>query len=183
MPRAGRAGLDRAGRRTVAEVAGAGNNPRVTHTLFQADRAGSAARGAGDSAPLRVLVIEDSPDDALLMMRVLRHVGLAVEWRRVDSPSALDAALAAGGWDLVTCDWVMPGLSPLDAMRRVRAHDPALPIVVVTGEAGEAIAVAARRAGACCCVSKDELPRLGPVVLGLRPSASSADGPFLSDRG
>lgn len=120
------------------------------------------------SAALRILVIEDSEDDALLMLRALSRAGVRVEWRRVDSAGALAAALRAAPWDLVTCDWVMPGLAAVDAMRLVRDADPTLPIVVVTGEDAAAVTPAALRAGARRCLSKSDLAPLVSLIESLR---------------
>lgn len=113
--------------------------------------------------PLRVLLIEDSEDDALLLLRELRRGGYEPKWQRVDTPTALHAALAHE-WDLITCDYVMPGFSGPAALKILRAQDVEAPVVIVSGEVGEEVAVTVMKAGAHDYVSKDKLMRLVPAV-------------------
>ncbi len=68
---------------------------------------------------LKVLIVEDSMDDVLLLQRELRRGGYDSTVRRVDDVTSLAAALAEGEWDLVLCDYVIPGLDILDALRAV----------------------------------------------------------------
>lgn len=113
---------------------------------------------------LRILLIEDSEDDATLLLHELRRGGYDPEWERVDTAAGLEAALARGGWDLVTCDWVMPALGALAALALLRARDPDLPVIIVSGEVGEEVAVSALKNGAHDYVSKHRLTRLLPAV-------------------
>ncbi len=114
--------------------------------------------------PLRVLVIEDVEDDALLLLAELRRGGYAPDGTRVDTPAALEAALASGGWDVVLADYALPGWSALDALAMVRRRDPDLPFLIVSGVVDEEGAVAALRAGAQDYLPKDRLTRLVPAV-------------------
>ncbi len=115
-------------------------------------------------ATLRVLLIEDSDDDALLLMRELRRGGFDPVWQRVESPEALHEALDATDWDLVTCDWVMPKFSAPEALELLRARRCDLPVIIVSGEVGEEVAVSALRSGARDYVSKQKLVRLVPAI-------------------
>lgn len=115
-------------------------------------------------APLRVLLVEDSEDDALLLLRALRHGGYETSSRRVDTAADLDAALAAETWDIVFCDYVMPRLSGPHAIALIRARQRDLPVIMVSGEVGEEYAVAAMKAGANDFVMKGRLSRLVPAV-------------------
>lgn len=114
--------------------------------------------------PLRVLLLEDSEDDALLELRELRRADLEARARRVDTLSALRAALSEETWDVVIADYRMPELDFSTALAAVRERDPELPFIIVSGALGEEQAVAAVKAGADDYVLKDALPRLGPAV-------------------
>lgn len=116
------------------------------------------------STPLRVLLIEDSEDDALLLLRELRRGGFEPTWRRVETPQALHDALDGGEWDVITCDWVMPKFSAPAALELLRARRCDLPVIIVSGEVGEEVAVSALRSGARDFVSKQKLTRLVPAI-------------------
>jgi DNA-binding NtrC family response regulator len=114
--------------------------------------------------PLRALIIDDCEDDAWLVAQELGR-RYAVTWKRVDTAEALRAALArADPWDLITCDYVMPQLSAEAALQVIRRHDPDIPVIVVSGEVGEEVAVGVMKAGAQDFVSKHRLARLLPAV-------------------
>ncbi len=113
---------------------------------------------------LRALLVEDREDDAVLLVRLLQRDGYTVRWKRVDDPEALRAALQEDAWDVVLCDFRMPGFDARQALEIVRAHDPDLPFVVVSGTVGEEIAVEMMRAGANDYVMKDRLTRLAAAV-------------------
>lgn len=113
---------------------------------------------------LDVLLIEDSEDDALLILRELRRSGFAPRPQRVDTESALDQALRAHPWQTIIADYRMPALAFDTALRRVREHDPEVPFIIVSGALGEEQAVTAMRSGAQDYVLKDKLIRLGPAV-------------------
>lgn len=116
------------------------------------------------SRPTRVLLVEDSEQDAALVFRELRKAGLAPQLTRVATASALSEALGRAEWDIVLADFELPGFDGFAALRMVRDADPELPCVVVSGRVGEEIAVEAVRAGAQDFVPKDNLARLGPAV-------------------
>ncbi|MDR7606198.1 MAG: PAS domain S-box protein, partial [Armatimonadota bacterium] len=113
---------------------------------------------------LRALLVEDRDDDAVLLVRLLQREGYAVQWGRVDSAQGLEAALVEGVWDVVLCDFRMPGFDAHQALGIVRARDPDLPFIVVSGTVGEEIAVDMMRAGANDYVMKDNLTRLPAAV-------------------
>ncbi len=116
------------------------------------------------SNPLHVLVVEDSEDDTLLLLRQLKHAGYGPVYERVDTPAALAAALERQVWDIVISDYAMPRLSGLDALRVVKDKRPDLPFILVSGTIGEDTAVAAMRAGAQDYIMKNNLTRLVPAV-------------------
>lgn len=113
--------------------------------------------------PIRILLVEDSSDDALLLLHALRPLG-AVQSQRVDDVDALDKALRAGVWNIAICDHNVPGLDAPHSLRRIQEYDPDLPIVVVSGDHGEEIAVSMMRAGARDYLVKDSLARLPEVI-------------------
>lgn len=75
------------------------------------------------TTPLRCLIIEDSEDDAQLLVAELRGGGFDVTWERVFTPDSTRAALARAPWDIVLSDYRMPQFSGLDALALVRACD------------------------------------------------------------
>jgi signal transduction histidine kinase/CheY-like chemotaxis protein len=113
---------------------------------------------------LRLLLVEDSPDDAALVQQALRQAGLRLALRQVDSAAEMVAALSQAGWDLVISDYNLPGFSGTDALRLLREHSPDTPFIVVSGCIGEEAAVSLMKAGADDYVMKDNLARLVPAV-------------------
>ncbi len=113
---------------------------------------------------LRVLIVEDSEDDALLLVRELRKGGYDVASKRVDSAESLKAQLSGGEWDLIVSDYVLPGFSGPAALEVMREHGLDLPFIIVSGKIDEATAVAAMKAGAHDYVVKGNLARLVPAV-------------------
>ena len=114
--------------------------------------------------PLDLLLIEDSEEDALLIIRQLVRAGWDPRFTRVQTREALRDALLEGPWDLLLCDYTLPRLDALSALPLVRGMAPDLPVVIVSGTIGESTAVALMKAGAHDYVMKDHLPRLAPVV-------------------
>ncbi len=114
---------------------------------------------------LEVLLVEDSEDDALLLLRQLRRGGYEPILKRVDTAEAMEAALDERGWDLVVSDHSMPTFSSvaaLDLLRRKGFVD--LPFIIVSGQIGEDAAVAAMKAGAHDYLMKDNLARLNSAI-------------------
>ena len=120
---------------------------------------------AGDTARIRILLVEDTEADAELVLASLRSAKLEVEHTRVWSRSGLSDALGHGPWDAVLCDHSMPQFDGLSALYMVRAHDADLPFIIVSGAIGEETAVAAMRNGAQDFVMKQNLRRLGAVLV------------------
>jgi diguanylate cyclase (GGDEF)-like protein/PAS domain S-box-containing protein len=113
--------------------------------------------------PLRLLVVEDREDDALLLVHHLESGGFAADWRRVQDEAALVQALEQP-WDLVLSDYSMPGFNGVRALELVRARDPDVPLIFVSGTIGEETAVEAMHSGAQDYVMKDNLTRLVPAI-------------------
>jgi PAS domain S-box-containing protein len=115
------------------------------------------------NVPLKCLLVEDSEDDAQLMLHRLR-AGFEVSATRVDNAQALTAALDGPPWDIVISDYRMPGFSGIEALALVRGRDSDLPFILVSGQMGEELAVEAMRAGANDYLTKEHLYRLAPAV-------------------
>jgi two-component system cell cycle sensor histidine kinase/response regulator CckA len=113
---------------------------------------------------LRVLLVEDSADDAALLLRELKRAGYDVAHDRVYTAEAIERSLKTDEWDLVISDHGMPAFSGTEALQIVRRLAPDLPFIFVSGSIGEDIAVAAMRAGAQDYVMKGNIRRLAPAI-------------------
>src|ERR671910_279122 len=117
------------------------------------------------SVALKVLLVEDSEDDALLLVRMLRRGGYDLAWERVDTPAAMEAALDGGSWDLIISDHSMPAFSSLAALGLLKRKGFVdLPFIIVSGRIGEDAAVSAMKAGADDYLMKDNLARLNSAI-------------------
>src|SRR5579871_5991172 len=113
---------------------------------------------------LDVLIVEDSADDAQLILLELRRAGFVPEYRRVSTATALAAALDEKSWDVVLCDYTMPELSYEAALALVREKSAGTPVLLVSGGLVDEAVVSAVRAGARDIVRKDRLGRLAPAI-------------------
>jgi len=113
---------------------------------------------------LRLLVIEDSEADFLLIDRHLRQHGLVADCLRVASLAELDRALKRDAIDVVLADFHVPGLEIQDSLARIRAGAPGMPIILMSGSIGEEAAVELLKQGVWDFVLKDSLARLVPAI-------------------
>lgn len=113
---------------------------------------------------LRVLLVEDSSDDATLLERELCRGGFSPTVQRVESAAGLATALTDQTWDIVISDYGLPGYSGTQALEQVRQFDANLPFILVSGTIGEEIAVQSIKAGASDYLLKDRLSRLPAAV-------------------
>ncbi|MEW5893467.1 MAG: EAL domain-containing protein [Pseudomonadota bacterium] len=113
---------------------------------------------------LRVLLVEDSEDDALLLQRELKRSGYAPIMHRVDTPEALELALRSPEWDVIITDHNLPGFGSDAALRLVRESGLDIPVIIVSGTIGEDVAVSAMKAGASDYIMKGHLARLAPAI-------------------
>src|SRR5258706_13628095 len=114
--------------------------------------------------PIRLLLVEDSEDDAQLLLRELKRGGYAPAHERVATEASLAAALDRQEWDLVIGDHSMPGFSGIAALVLVRGRGLDVPFISVSGTLTEDMAVAAMKAGANHWVTKGQLKRLIPPL-------------------
>jgi two-component system, NarL family, sensor histidine kinase UhpB len=113
---------------------------------------------------LRVLLAEDSEDDAVLLLGELESSGYEVIHHRVENEPAMRDALTGSSWDLIISDYTMPSFSGLAALRVAQELRPDLPFIVISGNVGEDVAVEAVRAGANDYLLKGNLRRLSSAV-------------------
>ncbi len=113
--------------------------------------------------PLRVLLVEDSDDDALLVIETLRD-RYEPEVTRVESREEMSRVLASGFWDVIISDHNLPRFSATEALSLVLATRRDIPFIIVSGTIGEELAVEAMKAGAHDFVMKDALGKLVPAV-------------------
>jgi DNA-binding NtrC family response regulator len=98
---------------------------------------------------LRILIVEDSEDDALLLLRVLRLGGYDVVYKIVDTPAAMRAALESQEWDVITSDHAMPRFGAPKALKLAKKLRPDLPFIIVSGEIDLNLAVSLMCESAC----------------------------------
>src|SRR5581483_3586256 len=116
------------------------------------------------AVPLRVLVVEDSDEDANLLIHELRRSHGELFCERVDSAAAMTAALGRSTWDVVISDYNLPNFSAPAALELLKKSGLDLPFIIVSGKIGEDVAVDAIKAGADDYVAKNNLARLLPSV-------------------
>lgn len=116
------------------------------------------------TAPLRILIVEDSEADTELLLRELRRGGYAPEFERVETPEGLDDALARQSWDMIVSDYAMPRFNGLQALKLAQGKGLDIPFIIVSGSIGEDVAVAAMKAGAHDYLMKGNTARLLPAV-------------------
>lgn len=116
------------------------------------------------SQPLRVLLVEDSENDVLLVLRVLEKGGYRPAYEWVDTAEAMAAALQEKAWDVILCDYQMPQFNGPAAIAVWKNSGVDVPLIIVSGAIGEETAVECMRSGASDYIMKDNLPRLVPAI-------------------
>src|SRR5215831_3244886 len=114
--------------------------------------------------PLRVLVADDSENDAFLVLRVLKRAGYEPVHERVWSSPMMKAALQKQDWDIVISDYEMPGFGGFEALQLLKESGRDLPFILVSAVVSEETAVAAMKAGAHDFIMKRKLARLVPAI-------------------
>jgi PAS domain S-box-containing protein len=125
---------------------------------------------------LRILSIEDDPNDTMLIQDLLETEGMACEITRVDTQAAFTASVEQGGIDLILADYALPSFNGLSALNFAMKACPDVPFIFVSGTLGEEIAIEALKIGATDYVLKTRLSRLVPSVLrALREATQRAE--------
>jgi two-component system sensor histidine kinase UhpB len=114
--------------------------------------------------PLKVLLAEDSEDDAVLIGLELRRGGYEPICTRVETAKTFAAQLKQQEWDLVISDYIMPKFGGFEALEIVKKQKLDIPFIIVSGKIGEETAVQAMKAGAHDYIMKDNLARLIPAI-------------------
>jgi len=114
--------------------------------------------------PLKILLVEDSEDDAMVTVAEVRRGGYEPAVRRVETAEEMAKAVRDDRWDVVISDYVMPRFDGLEALRILQESGLDLPFIVVSGKIGEDVAVRAMKAGAHDYILKDKLARLVPAI-------------------
>ncbi len=115
--------------------------------------------------PLRILSLEDDPNDAELIQELFDAEGISCQLSRVDSEPAFSASLAQGDIDLILADYTLPTFDGLSALKLAISVRPEVPFIFVTGTLGEEVAIEALKVGATDYVLKTRLFRLVPSAL------------------
>lgn len=116
------------------------------------------------SRPLRLLIIDDSEPDSILIINELKNYGFNMSWMRVDTADALKHELHTKEWDIIICDYIMPMFSAMDAINIINKEKIDVPVIVMTGMLTDDIAPELIRAGASDFISKNEINRLSAAV-------------------
>jgi PAS domain S-box-containing protein len=113
---------------------------------------------------LRVLVVEDSEDDVLLIIRELKKGGYDPVYERVETAAAMKKALQEKQWDIILCDYKLPKFNATSAIAVLKETNIDIPLIIVSGTIGEETAVECMRLGAQDYIMKDNLSRLCPAI-------------------
>lgn len=113
---------------------------------------------------LRILLVEDSEDDAQLLLREIKRAGYDVEFERVETANVMQTALARQSWDVTICDYSLPQFGAQQALAVLKESGYDLPFIIVSGTIGEESAVSALKAGAHDFIVKGSLARLIPAI-------------------
>jgi len=113
---------------------------------------------------IRILVVEDSEDDMILLIRELHRGGFTPRCTRVETRKSMLDALISEPWDLVITDHNMPGFNSTAAVEVIKELELDVPVIIVSGSIGEEIAVAAMKTGAHDYIMKDNMARLVPAI-------------------
>ena len=113
---------------------------------------------------IRILLIEDSQDDAVFVINELEKSGLKIQHKRVDTAREMKDALTNDVWDVILCDYSIPGFGAMPALAIIKEMKCDLPVIIISGVIGEETAVDAMRAGAHDFIVKGKYARLVPAV-------------------
>ena len=114
---------------------------------------------------IKILLVEDSEDDALLILREFTKAHIKQVCTRVEHKEELIKMLKTENWDIVISDYTLPRLNGLVALNLVNQYASSIPFILVSGKVGEELAVEVMKAGADDYIMKDNLNRLAPATL------------------
>ncbi|MCE5211795.1 MAG: PAS domain S-box protein [Deltaproteobacteria bacterium] len=113
---------------------------------------------------LRVLIVEDSEDDALFLIRRLKEGGYHPVFKRVATADAMNKAVKEKQWDIILCDYMMPDFDAPAAIAVLRELNIDIPFIIISGNIGEKAEIEFMRLGAHDCLNRSDLSRLCPAI-------------------
>ncbi|MCG8569807.1 MAG: response regulator, partial [Spirochaetes bacterium] len=113
---------------------------------------------------LKVLILEDNPDDLNLVLYQLKKADYHPEFHCVESAEDMVTALQKEQWDIILADYNMPQFTALDALEILQDKQLDIPFIIISGNIGEELAVNAMKQGASDYLMKDNLTRLVPAI-------------------
>jgi PAS domain S-box-containing protein len=116
------------------------------------------------NSPLRILYLEDDPNDAELVQETLSADSISCHLTRVETEADYIASLEQGGFDLILADYTLPSFDGMSALKIARQNWPLLPFIFVSGTLGEEVAIEALKFGATDYVFKTRMSRIVPSV-------------------
>lgn len=130
---------------------------------------------------LFILVVDDSVDDYKLVVRLLKQSGFDIISKRVDSAIEFESSLDEKKWQVILCDYIIPGFGGLKALNIYKEKNVDIPFIIITGNINDQVAIKAMHEGAHDYLMKDNLDRLAPVIerelleFNIRQRASEAE--------
>jgi len=114
--------------------------------------------------PLRTLIVEDSNNDVLLIIRELKKGGYNPIYERVETAAAMKKSLKNKQWDIILCDYKVPNFNAPSAISLLKEECTDIPLIIISGTIGEETAVECMRLGARDYIIKDNFSRLCPAI-------------------
>lgn len=116
------------------------------------------------TSSIKALIVEDSEDDAELIVRLIKKSGYSLYHKRIDTSNQMEEALNNKEWDIIISDYKMPNFSGIKALEILNQSGLDIPFILVSGAIDEGTAVEAMRKGAADYIMKNNLPRLIPAI-------------------
>ena len=127
---------------------------------------------------LRVLIVDDMPDDAQLMLTKIRQAGYEPTYKLVDTEEDLMSATIAEKWDVVLCDYSMPFMTAEQSLSWIKQTCPGTPFILISGYVDEQLASGVLKKGAIAYVDKNKMDKLVPTIeQAIQKAALKKSGP------
>ncbi|HWQ67834.1 MAG TPA: methyl-accepting chemotaxis protein [Methanospirillum sp.] len=113
---------------------------------------------------IKILFVEDNEDHAFLVLHELKKGGYIPDLQRIDTLESVKKAFESKDWDVVLCDYSLPGFTGLEVLQEFSRHNLDIPFIIISGEIGEDTAVSLMKSGAHDYIFKGNLKPLIPVI-------------------